>query len=41
MVRDTLVYLRMIGAIVSNPLDEHVSADPEWGRRFARMVLSK
>ncbi|MHA6742673.1 plasmid pRiA4b ORF-3 family protein [Rhodococcus erythropolis] len=41
MVRDTLVYLRMIGAIVSNPLDQHVSADPEWGRRFARMVLSK
>ncbi|WP_257013531.1 plasmid pRiA4b ORF-3 family protein [Rhodococcus sp. ACPA4] len=41
MVRGTLLYLRMIGAIVSNPLDQHVSADPEWGRRFARMVLSK
>lgn len=41
MVRDTLRYLRMIGAIVSNPLDQHVSADPEWGRHFARVVLSK
>ncbi|MCJ0906514.1 plasmid pRiA4b ORF-3 family protein [Rhodococcus sp. ARC_M6] len=40
VVGDTLLYLRMTGAIAENPLDRDVPCDPEWGRGFARMVLS-
>ncbi|WP_176459663.1 hypothetical protein [Rhodococcus sp. OK302] len=40
VARGTLLYLRMTGAIAANPLDRDVPCDPDWGRGFARMVLS-
>ncbi|MDI9916326.1 hypothetical protein [Rhodococcus sp. IEGM 1379] len=40
VARGTLLYLRMMGAIAANPLDRDVPCDPEWGRGFARIVLS-